>query len=90
MHNVPTAAVRDQLQGSTLINRMGECARMMLQQHVPEHYVEIDSRVKAVESLLQSTNSPVVAVVGMGGIGMYQLFRIVVKLKKLNVQEAIC
>ena len=78
--------VQHQLQGSTLMNQMGDCARSMLQQHMPEHYVEIDSRVKAVESLLQSTNSPVVAVVGMGGIGMYQMSRIVAKLKRLNVQ----
>ena len=90
MHNLPTAVVRDQLERSTLLNQMGDCARLMLQQHMPEHYVEIDSRVKAVESLLQSTNSPVVAVVGMGGIGMYQMSRIVVKLKRLNVQEVIC
>lgn len=69
--------VQSQLQGSTLMNQMDDCARLILRQHMPEHYVEVDDRVNTVESLLQSTTAPVVAVVGMGGIGKTTLVRAV-------------
>lgn len=37
--------------------------------HIPEHFIRIDDRVKAVEGLLQQPETKVVALVGMGGVG---------------------
>ena len=37
--------------------------------HLPEHYIVINSRIKAVGHLLQQANRKVLALVGMGGIG---------------------
>ena len=63
------------------MNQMDDCARFMLEQHMPEHYVEINDRVQAVESLLQCTSAAVVAMVGMGGVGMYWMSSIMVQIE---------
>ena len=62
--------VKQGFRGQTLLNELTKRATNTLQMHLPEHFVNVADRVKAVKDILQQREAKVVALVGMGGIGM--------------------
>eukprot|EP00803_Ostreobium_quekettii_P010321 evm.model.scf_3242.2 EVM.evm.TU.scf_3242.2 scf_3242:9220-10169(+) len=57
-----------QLDQATLMQQMTECTTKTLKMRLPEHFVNLDDRVVAVENILRCSDAQVVALIGMGGI----------------------